>query len=259
MPATRGSARKASSAAPARPRPTLPLMSFADYLDALVRRSTKQRDPEKTRPLLLAAAVRFSETGSFATMTVRDVVRLANTSHGTFYLYFSSAQDIAVEVLSSFVEYELRTLPDIDKERHPFEVRLAMVRWYQQSFRANVGLMRNMVLLSDSVPEVAEIWRRRGKMIIDRFLDYYRQRYDVTPEDLNLLRIAHHAVGSMSDHSLFARYGVHGASETSEERDEDLLIELHATLSYRAIFGVDPPAEFLDRSARFVGLAAKLR
>jgi len=81
----------------------------------------------------------------------------------------------------------------------------------------------------------------------------------VTPEELTLLRIAHHAVGWMSDHSLFARYGVHGASETSEERDEDLLIELHATLSYRAIFGEDPPAEFLDRSARFVSLGAKLR
>ncbi len=240
-------------------REPLPLISFLDYLDALARRSTKQRDREKTRYVLLAAAVRFSETGSFATMTVKDVVKGARTSHGTFYLYFTSAEAIVAEVMSSFVDYEVQTMPQITQDMHPFEARLAMVRWYQHSFKWNIGLMRNMVLLSDVVPEIAAIWRRRGKLIVDRFLDYYRGRYDVTEEELNLLRIAHHAVGSIADHSLFARYGVHGASETSEERDEDLLIELHATLSYRAIFGQDPPAWALKRAGPFVQIAQKLR
>jgi AcrR family transcriptional regulator len=233
--------------------------NFSQHLETLAQKSPKQRDREKTRYLLLASAVRFSEAGSFATMTVKDVVKGAGTSHGAFYLYFKSAEAIAVEALSEFVDFEVRTMPVFDAALHPFDARIAMVRWYQTGFKSNIGLMRNMVLLSDTVPEIAEIWRRRGKLIVDRFLDYYRLRFDLTDEELNLLRIAHHAVGSMSDHSLFARYGVHGASETSQERDEELLIELHATLSYRAIFGEDPPSDRLKRAAAFTRIAEKLR
>ncbi|MDP1737968.1 MAG: TetR/AcrR family transcriptional regulator [Caulobacter sp.] len=241
------------------PRRTSPgPQKFASHIEMLARQSEKRRDPEKTRRRLLAAAARFSETGSFAAMTVKDVTGAAQVSHGAFYLYFSSIEHLVADVLSQFVDWELRTMPSIDIHAHPFEVRLTMVRWYQLGFKANVGLMRNMVLLSDTVPEVAGIWRRRGREIVDRFLDYYRLKYRLAPAELSLLRIAHHAVGSMSDHSLFARYGVHGAAETSEERDEELLIELHAALSYRALFGVDPPVHLLKRADGLVKLASLL-
>ncbi len=58
-----------------------PPINFSDHLEALAQKSPKQRDREKTRYLLLASVVRFSEAGSFAAMTVKDVVKGATRSY----------------------------------------------------------------------------------------------------------------------------------------------------------------------------------
>lgn len=234
-------------------------VSYVDYLKALADRITKSRDREKTRLLLLISAARFLETGNYAEMSVRDVVQGAKTSHGAFYLYFTDKQALIVQLLSSFLDFEMQTLPAYDPSQEPFQIRLLFMNWYHETFRVNVGLMRCLALLSDSVPDVAAIWRRRGKELVGRALQYYRDRYDLAPEELELLRIAHHALGSMADHSLFARYGVHGASETSEARDERLLVELHAILSYRGLFGEDPPDMGLKTAQRMSEIRVKLK
>jgi len=237
----------------------LSAIKFADYLETSAQRIKKKRDSEKTRLMLLASAARYFEEEMATEMTVAKIVKGANTSHGTFYLYFKTTDDITAKLLSSFVDFEIRTMPIIELDLSPFSIRIMLSRWYSDTFRANIGLMRNLVLLSDSRPEIAEIWQRRGRSIVSRILEYYRSRFDLTADELDLLRIAHHAVGSMMDQSLFARYGVHGAAETSQEYDESLLTELHAVLAFRAIFGGDPPMEDLSYTKTFVALAQKLR
>lgn len=234
-------------------------VSYIDYLRASAERIVKKRDREKTRMLLLIGAAHFLETKSYAEMSVRDVVQGAKTSHGSFYQYFSDRQALIIELLSSFVDFEIQTLPAYEPVQEPFQIRLLFMNWYHETFRVNVGLMRSLALLSDTIPEVAAIWRRRGKALVGRAMQYYRSRYDLAMEDLELLRVAHHALGSMADHSLFARYGVHGASETSEARDEKLLVELHAILSYRGLYGEDPPDIGLQTARRMTEISEKLR
>lgn len=48
---------------------------------------------QTVRKLLEAGLAEFNERG-FSAVTVNDVVRRANTSHGTFYLYFASKDDL---------------------------------------------------------------------------------------------------------------------------------------------------------------------
>lgn len=66
---------------------------------------------QKTRDRLLGAGSRvFSERGYHSTR-VEDIVVEAKTSHGTFYLYFSSKQEL-FEVLAGEVVEELSTVAD---------------------------------------------------------------------------------------------------------------------------------------------------
>jgi AcrR family transcriptional regulator len=62
------------------------------------------RQGQKTvRKLLEAGLVEFDERG-FQAVRVDDVVRRANTSHGTFYLYFSNKDDLFKTLLRDALE-----------------------------------------------------------------------------------------------------------------------------------------------------------
>jgi AcrR family transcriptional regulator len=62
------------------------------------------RQGQKTvRKLLEAGLIEFDERG-FQAVRVDDVVRRANTSHGTFYLYFSNKDDLFKTLLRDALE-----------------------------------------------------------------------------------------------------------------------------------------------------------
>ena len=56
------------------------------------------------------------------------------------------------------------------------------------------------------------------------------------------------------DESLFARYGVHGAAKSSQQKDFELETELLAIMIYRGIFAGNPPAEMLTIGKVFLPL-----
>ena len=62
------------------------------------------------RQLLDAGAEVFAAKGYFAAR-VDDIVKLAHTSHGTFYLYFSNKEDL-FRALAAEVADELQALAD---------------------------------------------------------------------------------------------------------------------------------------------------
>jgi AcrR family transcriptional regulator len=62
------------------------------------RRALGRRGHETVRRLLAAGLAEIDEHG-FHAMRVDDVARLADISHGTFYLYFSSKEDLLAELL----------------------------------------------------------------------------------------------------------------------------------------------------------------
>jgi hypothetical protein len=128
------------------------------------------------------------------------------------------------------------------------------VDWYEATFQLNIGIMLCLVQLSDVLPSAAEIWRLRSSQVVDRVQQWLEPRYSVSKAEIPPLRLILHAVGSMMDESLFARFGVHGAAQSSQEKDPRMLAELHYVMIYRAIFLDNPPAEKLTVGKAFLPL-----
>src|SRR5581483_2953831 len=76
-----------SSASPGSPGADVPVGEPAS------RRALRSQGKETMRRLLDAAMEAIDERGYHSTR-VKDVVDIANTSHGTFYLYFSNKEDL---------------------------------------------------------------------------------------------------------------------------------------------------------------------
>lgn len=227
---------------------------FADYLLVQAKQFEGKRSGKKTKLLLLASAAKLFDTVPPQDMRVSDICQGANASQGTYYLHFETKTDIVIELLSRFVDFEIGTMPVFARESHPFENILKMVYWYEDSFRLNFGIMLYLVRLSDVHAELAEIWRRRAEFIVDRLLQWVGPHYGLDKEEDGHVRQMCFSVGSMMDESLFARYGVHGAVQSSQHDDFELVTELQAILIYRSIFAGNPPAEMLTVGKVFLPL-----
>ena len=73
-------------------------------------RTLRPQGRETLRRLLEAAIVVFDERGYHAAR-VDDIVRVAATSHGTFFLYFSSKEDLFTALLAD-VNHEMQALSE---------------------------------------------------------------------------------------------------------------------------------------------------
>ena len=94
-------------------------------------RPLRARGQRTLQRLLEAGAEVFAERGYHAAR-VDDIVHAASTSHGTFYLYFSSKQDLfralAVEAAGEMVELA-RSLPPLTPDRAGYD---ALHEWLGQ-------------------------------------------------------------------------------------------------------------------------------
>jgi len=232
---------------------------FADYLLAQAKQFEGTRSGKKTKLLLLASAARLFETITPQDIRVSDICKRANTSQGTFYLHFETKAEITIELLSRFVDFEGGTMPVFASTAEPFENVLKTVRWYTATFRLNSGIMLYLVQLSDVDADIAAIWRRRSEHIVGRLLQWMVPEYRLTKEEEPYVRHMCFAVGSMMDESLFARYGVHGAAQSSQPDEVELETELQAILIFRSIFAENPPAEMLTVGRVFLPLLSAAR
>jgi AcrR family transcriptional regulator len=114
-------ARPSSAASPRTP-------SSSAAPDGGAERPLRARGRATRARLLDAGVVAFSRKGFHATR-VDDVVKRARTSHGTFYLYFSSKEEL-FEQLVADIASELRALADgLPEIRPTAESREALTAW----------------------------------------------------------------------------------------------------------------------------------
>jgi AcrR family transcriptional regulator len=121
------------------------------------RRELGTQGRERVRKLLEAALIEFEERG-FHAVRVDDVVRRAQSSHGTFYLYFSSKEDVFKALLRDAL-HEITVItgefPVVTGDRAS---RAALRDWVQRFcdlYAAYAPVMR-VLGQADSIGE--EVW-----------------------------------------------------------------------------------------------------
>ena len=105
----------------------------------------RSRKGAQTRARLLEAAERIFETSGFLDARISDIATRAGVSHGSFYHYFESKEEIFREVAAAVDEKLGESLEAVilDPASHapPQERIRAALRLHFQTYRDHAGMM----------------------------------------------------------------------------------------------------------------------
>jgi hypothetical protein len=106
-----------------------------------------------------------------------------------------------------------------------------------------------MIEMSSTDAEAEACWFGRNGSVVERALEQLIQRFEKPPgaRDRELLRLALRSGGSMMDQSLFERYRMGVGVGMKEASDAALMVDLHALLLYRVLYGSEPAAAEVGR------------
>lgn len=220
-------------------------LRYASYVEAQAAEIKGTRSAKKTRLRLLAALARLLETSDFNAIKVLDITKEAGLAKGTFFIYFKTKEDVVAELSKEYLEFERATLPQIQESEDPYDGVRQIIEWYEKNFALNHGVLGCLIRLSNSDAEYRQLWRVRNARLLDAWAPLALDRLGMDHSQLDLLRNVIHAVGAIMDQAMFERYGL---ASTGEEAELDLeqIIEMHAFLIYRAIYGENPPSRNID-------------
>lgn len=133
---------------------------------AACERATRARGRSTVARLVAAGLAEFAERG-FGPVTVDDIVRRAQTSHGTFYLYFANKNDF-FDALSQQALRAMENLADEFPVVTPNAAgRAALGRWVRsfcQTYAEHATVFR---ILTQADQECQDAWQN-GLMLLNR-------------------------------------------------------------------------------------------
>ncbi len=149
-----------------------------DESPAATRRGTGRTSRgRRTRQLLVDAARAVFERDGFLHARITDICDVAGISHGSFYTYFVSKEQIFQEVVDT-VELDLLRL-DPPAEQAPIERIRSANRQYLEHYRANAGILRVIQQVATFDPEVQATRAQRhdefAHAIERRIIEYQRE------------------------------------------------------------------------------------
>jgi AcrR family transcriptional regulator len=126
------------------------------------------------RKLLDAGRVVFEQRGYHAAR-VDDVVKMAKTSHGTFYLYFSNKEDL-FKALAEDAMTDMGSLADeIGSIGPDDEGRVALREWIEQFY--NVYTRHSTIIRTWTEGEIVDNdLGRQGQRLLGRLMETLAQR-----------------------------------------------------------------------------------
>lgn len=114
----------------------------------------------RTRDKLLTSARLVFERNGFLHTRVQDICQEADTSQGTFYVYFRSKEDVFREVVDS-VEFGLLRFERPSGEISAFDRIQLANRHYLEFYRDNAAILRVITQVSTFDSDVLEMQLRR--------------------------------------------------------------------------------------------------
>jgi AcrR family transcriptional regulator len=217
---------------------------YAAYLQAQSSEIKGTRSAKKTRLRLLAALARLLEQADFNDIKVEDITREAGLAKGTFFIYFKTKEDIVLELMTTYLDFERVALPEIEAGDIPYHGVRQIVEWYEKSFEMNHGVLSCLVRLSGNQSYYHKLWLDRNARLLDSWTPLAMERLGLDEKHQKLMRHVIHAVGAIMDQAMFERYGLTSVP-AEDPLDLEELIEMHVFLIHRAVYGMDPPSEFV--------------
>lgn len=227
-------------------------MSYTDHLEAMLRDSPPKQKGLRTRERLKIATARMLEQRGYHAMRVVDVTQCAGLAEGSFYVYFKDKTEATLAVLTAlleeFFEHHLRNATG----QSPMDAILHTNRLWIAVCRANAGLMRCILQLSDEEPEFARLGQRTNHKWYARVAQSLVRKRE--SEDADSALLTAYMLGSMMDEivrkliiypdpeleALFARHGA----------NDDAVADCASLLWHKALYPGDPIPENIAPMAR---------
>ena len=182
------------------------------------------------RKLLDAAMVAFDKRGYHATR-VNDVVEIAKTSHGTFYLYFANKEDLLRALVTEAAAeaqklYDaLSTLP-ADGGAPKWEDVHGWIRAYSELWTRYAPLFRSWTDLATIDPELIDVIRQTFTVMSGALSN------QIGPDSSG--HIIDPEAAGMATLAMLDRF--HYLREFVGQPIDDVALETMTTMVYRALF-----------------------
>jgi AcrR family transcriptional regulator len=210
--------------------PVLPF-SETDAVGAPASKRVLRSQGRRTmRKLLDAAMIAFDQRGYHATR-VNDVVELAKTSHGTFYLYFSNKEDLLRALVTEAATeaqhlYDALRMAPEDGGPPQWEDVHGWIRAYSELWLRYAPLFRAWTDLATIDPELIDVIRQTFTVMSDALAEQIgpdASGHILDPEAAGM------AVLAMLDRFHYLR-------EFMGRPIDDAAIDTMTTMIYRALF-----------------------
>ena len=183
-------------------------------------RRLRPRGRQTLARLLEAGIVVFGERG-FHAARVDDIVKVADASHGTFYLYFSSKEELFRALVADVTE-QMRQLadelPPISSRRDGYEQLRAWLGRFYDLYEHYDPVIRAWTEANNQSAELA----REGALVLRRFINQLVRRVkEVEPDAVGDPQVAALVMVSMVERASF--YSVVGLVPVDRENLLDSL------------------------------------
>jgi AcrR family transcriptional regulator len=202
------------------------------------RRALRSQGRKTMRKLLDAAMIVFARRGYYAAR-VDDIVKVARTSHGTFYLYFSNKEDLLRALVGEAGEVVANLDASLGAVGSNEQGWRELRRWMEQfsdTWQRYAPVLRAWSDLAMSDPELSEQGHAAAGAVAETLASRIAER---GPQPGIDPRAAAEAVVAMVDRFHYLR-------EFAGEPVDASALDTLCTMVHRALFGGGtPPAAFL--------------
>lgn len=185
----------------------------------------------QTMGRLLEAGREVFDTRGFHAARVDDVVKLAETSHGTFYLYFSNKEDL-LEALIETVAEDMRALaadlPAIDAGHRGHESLRSWMERFVEQYRRDGSIVRTWIEAETRGNRFSAV----GAEVLGDFSGHLADRIAEANPRVDPM-VASMAFVAMIERFLYISSALRGQLELDEER----MVETLTTIIHTGVFG----------------------
>ncbi len=210
---------------------------------------TRKEQAVETRARLKDATKAVLGRIGFRQMRIADVTREAGVAVGLFYHYFPDLKAVTSEVLSDFMAEMTAKARKVPPSDDLFETLREQYKILIGHFEEQPGLMRCMLQASEEIPEFRDIWNASNRQWTNSFARRLVDRFGAERLDRKASLLMAYCLGSMSDGVMHEIYVQKNPDLAACVGSRDELAEALATLTYRAVFLTNPPAEKLGAAA----------